>query len=114
MIRIGNHAGAFEISTLPGQPQVAICHSFFVAEDQRGKGLSHALKLRQAAELRSNRFDFAICTVAATNGRQKSALTRAGWQKLAEFRNSRQSETTELWGLTVNPNALEEASEAAA
>lgn len=101
MSRTATKAGAFEISSLPGQPQIAVCHSFFVRTEERGKGAAHHLKARQAAELRLNNYDFAICTVAAGNAAQKRVLERAGWSKLAEFANTRNNETTEIWGHTV-------------
>lgn len=101
MTRYSSKAGAFEINSLPGQSQVAVCHSFFVRDAERGKGHAHRLKLRQGAELRIGNYDFAICTVAGGNAGQKRVLERAGWQKLAEFRNRRSCETTEIWGAAV-------------
>lgn len=100
--------GAFEITSLPGQCQVAVCHSFFVREEHRGKGYAHHLKNMQYHALHRANYDFAICTVAAGNAAQKAALTKAGWKKLAEFRNSRQAETTELWGMEVAAQSLQQ------
>lgn len=107
MDRISYDEGAFEITSLPGQCQVAVCHSFFVHEQQRGIGNAHYLKRMQHNALLRANYDFAICTVAAGNAAQKAALTKAGWKKLAEFRNSRQSETTELWGMEVMPPRID-------
>lgn len=98
MARFSNIYGAFEIDSLPGQSQVAVCHSFVVPEENRGKGHGHNLKAYQDAEIGIQYYDFAICTVAATNVRQKRILTVAGWQRLAGFYNRRACETTELWG----------------
>lgn len=89
--------GAFEIDSLPGQSQVAVCHSFVVPEKFRGKGYGHRLKRQQALELDALHYDFALCTVAAGNERQKRILAKAGWRFLADFRNCRSCETTELW-----------------
>lgn len=97
MTRYSNHFGAFEIDSLPGQSQVAVCHSFVVPEDHRGQGYSHQLKSLQAIDIDIQHYDFAICTVAAGNARQKRVLAKAGWTFLASFRNRRSSETTELW-----------------
>lgn len=96
--RICHHTGACEITSLPGQSQVAVCHGFFIHENHRKHGNSHLLKAVQRHTLQSMRYDYAICTVSANNLAQKATLTQAGWTKLAEFRNHRSSETTELWG----------------
>lgn len=101
MSRHSNALGAFEISSLPGQCQVAVCHSFFVRESERGKGAAHRLKAKQCAELRLHNYDFAVCTVASGNTAQKRVLERAGWKKLDEFTNTRSSETTEVWGFAL-------------
>lgn len=91
-------AGAFEITSLPGQSQVAVCHSLFVLDHQRGHGHGHSLKASQRHILQALHYDYAICTVAAENAAQIEILRQAGWQKLAEFKNRRSCETTELWG----------------
>lgn len=98
MSRHVDHTGAFEITSLPGQAQVAICHSFFITEQQRGQGQGKVLKAQQRRTLRTLHYDYAICTVAATNLAQKRVLETNGWLKLAEFRNRRSCETTEIWG----------------
>jgi RimJ/RimL family protein N-acetyltransferase len=99
MSRHVDHTGAFEITSLPGQSQVAICHGFFINELQRGRGQGKVLKALQKRALRTLHYDFAVCTVAAGNEAQKKCLESAGWAKLTEFRNRRSSETTEIWGV---------------
>lgn len=101
MSRHASPSGAFEIDSLPGQCQVAVCHSFFVAERHRGRGEGHILKRVQRTILRAAHYDFAVCTVSAKNERQIAILTEQGWKKLDSFYNHRLGETTELWGLTV-------------
>lgn len=101
MTRHAHEIGAFEIDSLHGQSQVAICHSFFVYEHARGNGKAHDLKLKQQQALDQALYDFAICTVAAGNAAQKKVLVKAGWKKLSEFPNRRSCEITELWGATV-------------
>lgn len=107
--RITTRYGAFAMTSLPGQPQVSVCHDFFIREDERGQGLSRQLKLRQCAELRLKNYDFGICTVAESNTRQKRTLERTGWIRLAAFRNRRQSEITEVWGYDVSGEPVEPA-----
>jgi hypothetical protein len=82
MSRFSSMYGAYEIDSLPGQCQVAVCHSLVVPEEHRD--ILH--------------YDFAVCTVAAGNAPQKRILAKAGWRCLATFRNRRSCETTELWG----------------
>jgi hypothetical protein len=95
--------GAFEIESMPGQPQVAICHSFFVPETLRGRGLAHALKQDQIRVLIDQHYDFAICTVAASNVRQISVLKRAGWSPIVTgFQNSRIGGHTLIFGFDVS------------
>lgn len=97
MTRYSNAFGAFEIDSLPGQSQVAVCHAFMVPENMRGQGRSHELKSLQEIELDILYYDFAICTVATANLRQKAVLKKAGWRYLASFKNRRLAEITELW-----------------
>lgn len=94
--------GAFEIDSMPGQPQVALCHSFFVPESHRGQGFAHALKQDQIRVLLGQQYDFAICTVAAGNDRQVAVLERAGWRVLMDgFCNSRLGGQTLIFGFDV-------------
>jgi len=90
--------GAHEIESFPSQPQVAICHGFFVPVGDRNQGFAHVLKRHQTDTLERLGYDFAICTVAAGNIAQKRVLTQANWIRLAEFDNSKTGERTELWG----------------
>jgi hypothetical protein len=96
--RIVTMDGACEISSLPGQPQVAICHSFFVDFAKRGNGAGKFLKETQHYALANLHYDYAICTVANCNQAQKTILIEAGWQRLDSFQNRRSSEITEIWG----------------
>lgn len=102
MTRIATEYGAYEITPLPGQPQIAVCHGFMVPQDMRGRGYGHKLKEHQGETLRAQLHDFAICTVAAENTAQQRVLAESGWKKLTEFQNTRSSEITELWGHQVN------------
>lgn len=99
--RFANNAGAFIIDPLPSQPQLAICHGFFVSHAQRGKGLAHQLKQEQNELLRALNYDAAICTVDGANEVQKKVLTKAGWKHLLSFRNRKTGGRTELWGCHV-------------
>ena len=93
--------GTFAIEPMPGQPQVGLCHGFFVPIKQRGRGFAHKLKKQQIQFLHAENFDFGICTVDGANTAQQHVLTKAGWSKLAEFDNSRTGGKTQIWGAPV-------------
>ncbi len=101
MTRFAVGHGAFNIESLPSQPQVAICHGFFVAPNTRGQGFSHQLKKAQAEIFKGLAYDYAICTVMADNKAQKSVLEKAGWVQLAGFYSARQDAQIEIWGAEV-------------
>lgn len=94
--------GVFHIDPMPGQPQVAHCHGFFVMPDWRGTGKAHLLKNRQKYALRTANYDYAVCTVDGKNEAQKRVLTKAGWMPLADFTNSKTEALTEIWGWPVS------------
>lgn len=98
MSRHVDENGGFEITSLPGQCQVAICHGFFINEGQRGKGKGKLLKAQQNRALRQLHYNYAICTVSENNAAQIATLKANGWHFLTSFRNNRMAETTEIWG----------------
>mgnify|MGYP001442356670 CR=1 FL=1 len=100
-MRFATPAGAYEIDSVPSQPQVAHCHAFFVPKDLRGQGHAHALKTHQNMMLAALGYDFATCTVCASNVAQQRVLARAGWVRLASFTSSKTGEEVELWGWMV-------------
>lgn len=101
MARYVSDFGAFEVSPTPGQPQVAHCHGFFVIPVGRGRGIGTAQKIKQMEVLTEELYDYATCTVDASNVAQKRVLEKTGWQCLAVFDNSRTGGKTELWGWDV-------------
>ena len=70
-MRFSTPAGAYEIDSIPSQPQVAHCHGFFVPTHLRGQGNAHALKENQNRMLAALGYDFATCTVCGSNTAQK-------------------------------------------
>ncbi len=103
MTRYCTEYGAYEIDSVPGQPQLAHCHGFFVAPEHRGKGLGHFLKQEQMQMLASLRYDAATCTVDGSNTAQKRVLESAGWVKAGVFTNSKTGSVTELWMIRLEP-----------
>lgn len=100
-MRFSTAAGVFEIDSVPSQPQVAHCHGFFVHRHLRGHGMAHRLKTQQMGTLSRLGYDFATCTVCASNAAQKKVLARAGWRSLASFVSSKTGEQVELLGCAV-------------
>lgn len=101
MTRYAIHGGAFEVDSMPCQSQVALCHSFYVRADMRGRGLGHALKERQLKVLSTLGFDYAICTVDSANDAQKTVLLKAGGRCLDSFKSTKTGGITEIWGTAV-------------
>lgn len=101
-MRFAMFAGAYEVGSLPSQPQVAHCHGFHVRRELRGKGYGHTLKAHQNRTLRQLGYDFAVCTVCASNTAQKRILATGGWRELAHFVSSKTGERVELWGHAVD------------
>jgi GNAT superfamily N-acetyltransferase len=105
MTRFATPYGAYEIDSVPGQPQIAHCHSLHVRKEHRGKGLGHALKMHQMNVLRELGYDMATCTIDASNERQREVLEKAGWELLQNIPNSRTDGITQLWGWVVRSAA---------
>lgn len=101
MTRHSTPFGAFEIASLPSQPQIGICHGFFVKHDLRGNGLAHQLKESQNEALKEGNYDYAICTCDGANEAQQKVLKRAGWVLLDTFKNSKTGAGTQIWGSSV-------------
>ena len=101
MTRYSTPYGAYEIDSAPGQPQIAHCHGFFVTQANRGRKLGHMLKQDQMQTLRHLGYDYATCTVDASNERQRAVLEKAGWQLLGNITNTRTGGITQLWGWHV-------------
>ena len=100
-MRFATHVGAYEIDSVPSQPQVAHCHAFFVPKGLRGRGLAHTLKTHQNVMLAALGYDYATCTVCASNVAQQRVLARAGWVRIASFTSSKTGEEVEILGWEV-------------
>jgi hypothetical protein len=94
--------GAFSVTPVPAQPQIAHCHGFFVVPEQRGQHFGMKLKEEQMKLLKQDHFDYATCTVDARNTPMRRILEKSGWKFLAAFANSRTGSRSELWGWAVH------------
>lgn len=81
-----NHSGVIgEIDNLPGCSQVAVFHSVFVREQDRGKGIgrsAHAFRLQEAKDLGYN---LVMCTVNEKNIAEIKILKEYGWKEATSF-----------------------------
>lgn len=101
MTRYATEHGAYEIDSVPGQSQIAHCHSLYVKREHRGKGHGHSLKAHQMNTLRELGYDYATCTTDSGNDRQRAILEQAGWQLLGNITNTKTGGITQLWGWHV-------------
>lgn len=101
MTRHATPYGAFEVDSLPSQPQIGVCHAFFVRHDRRGEGLAHTLKQAQAEALANQQYDYGLCTCDGANVAQQRVLSAAGWRMLDVFSNSKTGFVTQIWGRPI-------------
>lgn len=101
MTRYATAVGAYEITSVPGQGQLAHCHGLFIKPEKRGQGFAHKLKRDQMGMLQYLGYDYAQCTVDASNAAQIKVLEQAGWELLTEFHNSRTGGRTQIWGKEI-------------
>lgn len=93
--------GYFEIDSMPNQPELALCHSFAVFANLRGKGYGHRLKAEQELELIKLGYSAAICTVQSTNKSQLAILEKSGWKHSAEFYDNRSMNQVFVYNLII-------------
>lgn len=91
--------GFFEIDSMPNQPSLALCHSFVVYEEYRGRGHGAELKQRQEDVLIDSGYTAAICTVQSSNTAQLKILNRFNWRQIDLFQDARNGQTvfTYMW-----------------
>ena len=101
MDRFSSTNGAFCISPLPGNGQVAVTHNAFIKRGHRGQGKGHDLKLQQLILLEKEHYNYTICTVRADNEPQRKVLIKHGYKLLDSFISEQTDARTELWGRQV-------------
>lgn len=100
-MRFGDYAGAFEIDSLPGNPQVAVSHAVYVKAKGKGHGKAqHAQRLGQLSRLC---YDYVLCTVDTANDTQVHILEQNGWTKLDSFTSSKTSHLVAIYGRRLKP-----------
>lgn len=94
-------SGGYHIDTLPGNPQVAVTHGFYVRADVRGSGLGHQLKSEQVSVLECSGFDYGICTVLEDNTAQRKIVEKNGYKMLDSFFDTRQGKSVCIYGRPI-------------
>lgn len=91
--------GSYSLDDLPGNTQVCVSHSAFILPNKRGTGLGNKYHVERLGKIRELRYDLAICTIVASNVRQRGILIRNGWKKVedADFESSKTGSLVELW-----------------
>lgn len=105
MARQWTDEGAYEVISLPNQTQAAFCYGFVIPVSKRNKGAGTALKGVQSAMLSDMKYDYAMCTVDASNDGMKKILESSGWKRIDQFFNTRSNGYTEVWRYVVDPDA---------
>lgn len=87
-----------EISSMPGCSQIAISHSVFLPESERGKGKGVAAnRKRQELVFGELSYDLMLCTVQTGNYAQLEVMRKNGWYRLDCFKSRKTGHDVELW-----------------
>lgn len=101
-MRYADTYGRYELTPLPGCPNVAVSHGVIIYEEFRGQGrgrIQHEGRLSQA---RSLGYSYIICTVRSNNHQELKILEKQGWKKLDWFWHADSKDyNIEVWGKTL-------------
>ena len=88
-----------EVSSLPGNGQVAVFHHNFVSPLLRGKGWGKTANNWFVDHMKNELlYNYAICTVEASNLPQLIIMEKCGWKKLDQFISSKTGNEVILFG----------------
>lgn len=90
-----------ELTTLPGCTQIVVSHSVFLPKNKRGLGKGSKAHSARLAYMEDLGYDYAICTVDATNTAEISILEKNGWNKLSSFLSSKTNHLVLLYGRQI-------------
>lgn len=90
-----------EISTLPGNSNVAVSHAVFVPASMRGKGLGTKAQEKRLELMKNLGYDYVLCTVRQDNSAQIHVLLKFGWRELSSFASSRSEGLILIFGRTL-------------
>ena len=87
-----------EITSLPGCSQIGVSHAVFSPVPGKGKQ-AHTERLEHMKEVLG--YDYSLCTVDASNLRQKNILNYNHWEHLSSFTSTKTKHTVEIWGKSL-------------
>lgn len=93
----GSSAGFFEVSDLPGCPQVAVSHNVFLLPQFRGIGLGHKFMRHRLGTIRDLGYNCVLATVDKYNGAEIATLEKARWENVKLFESSRTDNNINIW-----------------
>lgn len=98
-MRTNFHGVIGEIDSLPGSSQVAVSHSVYLHESQRGNGVGQkAMESRLSYLTNDLGYDYVICTVREKNEAQIILLEKNGWEYLDCFNSRKTGNTVFIYG----------------
>lgn len=90
--------GFFELNPFPGCNQIVVSNHSWIPPEQRGQGKGTVIHKERLQKIRLLGYDYAICTVKATNEAQINILNRNGWKCLDEFLNRETGNVVLIFG----------------
>ena len=92
-MRFSNGVSVYELTNLPGCPQVCVSHGMFIKPEHRGQGLSTDEMRRRLARCKDLGYNVVTCTVSMNNSAQLHVLYKIGWVKDYEFVSNKTGNT---------------------
>ena len=97
-MRFSTKEGFYELNPFPGCNQVVISNHAFIAAEHRGMGLGKKQHTDRLEKIKELHYDYALCSVNASNRKEIHILNTNGWKLLDTFHNKETTNMVELWG----------------
>ena len=105
-MRYANDFGFYDLTPLPGCPQVIVSTHVFIHPQFRGQGhgkIQHEARLKEMVRLG---YDYALCTVRSDNEPQLRILARQSWKALDSFNNTVSGHHVMIFGRSLASQGL--------
>ena len=86
-----------ELDSLPGCSQVVVSHAVY-ANPEAAPGAGKKAHAERLAYMRKLGWDYALCTVDSSNGKQVSIMKRFLWQCLDSFKSTKTGHIVSIYG----------------
>lgn len=97
-MRFATDKSARNLDALPGCNQVCVSHGAFMFKGTRGQGHGTQEQKYALNMMKDLHYDYALCTVRATNVAQRAIMEKNGWSTLDQFKSSYSDEYIILYG----------------